>query len=359
MDISIEVNSLIGQPENERLEYKAVLPPARSIAQIISSFANTHGGYLILGVKESSTGIIINGLSEDFHATTVTHKAIDLLSPKPIVAYENIVYEGKRLYVIKVDKSETVITLEGNVYIRIGDSSVIKNPLPVQIIKNKLSNLQVLEDKLIINKTNGTEAKSNFINHYQRIVNIADKLAELLYPTTSNIPTDNQEGKILTRILYASCADNFETYLSDLLYEIYLSKPDTLKSEQQVTIKEVLECTDIQEFVVYLSKKKLSKLQRGSVKGFLSDNKQIKDLKILNETIQEEIEKILQIRHLYAHRNGIVDEKFLKFFPGTFNLNDEHNLSISDMIRHLTFLVDCVVLLDNEAINKYDLNILN
>lgn len=359
MDISIEVNSLIGQPENERLEYKAVLPPARSIAQIISSFANTHGGYLILGVKESSTGIIINGLSEDFHATTVTHKAIDLLSPKPIVEYENIIYEGKRLYVIKVDKSETVITLEGKVYIRNGDSTVIKNPLPEQIIKNKLSNLQVLEDKLIINKTNGTEAKSNFINHYQRIVNIADKLAELLYPTTSNVPTDNQEGKILTRILYSSCADNFETYLSDLLYEIYLSKPDTLKSEQQVTIKEVLECTDIQEFVVYWSKKKLGKLQRGRVKGFLSDNKQIKDLNILNETIQEEIEKILQIRHLYAHRNGIVDEKFLKFFPGTFNLNDEHNLSISDMIKHLTFLVDCVVSLDNEAINKYDLNIID
>lgn len=359
MDMNIEVNGLIGQPENERLEYKAVLPPARSIAQIISSFANTHGGYLILGVKESSTGIIINGLSEDFHATTVTHKAIDLLSPKPIVTYENIVYEGKRLYVIKVEKSEAAINLEGKVYIRNGDSSVIKNPLPEQIIKTKLSNLQALEDKLISNKTNGTEAKSNFINHYQRIVNIADKLAELLYPTTSNVPTDNQEGKILTRILYSSCADNFETYLSDLLYEIYLSKPDTLKSEQQVTIKEVLECTDIQEFVVYWSKKKLSKLQRGSVKGFLSDNKQIKDLNILNETIQEEIEKILQIRHLYAHRNGIVDEKFLKFFPGTFNLNDEHNLSISDMINHLTFLVDCVVSLDNEAINKYDLNIIN
>ncbi len=356
MDISTEIKTLIGQPENEKLEYKAVLPPARSIAQIISSFANSSGGFIVLGVKESSSGISINGLSEDFNSTTVTHKAIDLLSPKPIVTYENIIHEGKRLYVIKVEKSNDIITLEGKAYIRQGDLCTLKTPIPEKESKKKLQDLKDLEDKLIINKTNGTEAKNSFVNHYQRIVNIADKLADLLYPSSANVPTDNLEGKILTRILYSSCADNFETYLSDLLYEIYLAKPDTLKSEQQVSIKEVLECTDIQEFVVYWSKKKLSKLQRGSVKGFLAENKQIKKLNIIDKSTQEEIERILQIRHLYAHRNGIVDEKFLKFHPEVYNLNDEHKLSISDMTKHLVFLLDCVISLDNEAIKKYDLN---
>ncbi len=216
--------------------------------------------------------------------------------------------------------------------------------------------LRELDAKLELNKTNGTESKSNFINHYISIVNIADRLSELLYPSSSEVPTDNQEGKILTRILYSSCADNFETYLSDLLYEIYLAKPDTLKSTQEVTIKEVLDCADIQEFVTYWSKKKLSKLQRGSVKGFLSENKQIEQLNAIDKDTQEEIEKILQIRHLYAHRNGIVDEKFLKYHRQSFQLNDEHRLSILEMIKHLTFLVDCVVRIDDKAIEKYDLN---
>ena len=52
------------------------------------------------------------------------------------------------------------------------------------------------------------------------------------------------------RILFSSCADNFETFLSDLLYEIYLANPNTLKSNQQVTIKEIIDCPDMQEFVV-------------------------------------------------------------------------------------------------------------
>ncbi len=141
-----------------------------------------------------------------------------------------------------------------------------------------------------------------------------------------------------------------------MLYEIFLAKPETLKSTQEVTIKEVLDCADMQEFISYWSKKKLSKLQRGSVKGFLSENKQIDKLQVIDKSTQDEIERILQIRHLYAHRNGIVDEKFLKFYPEPYQLNEEHRLSITDMITHLTFLVDCVVKIDDKAIEKYDLS---
>ncbi|WP_461633268.1 AlbA family DNA-binding domain-containing protein [Labilibaculum euxinus] len=348
--------SLIGQPESEVLEYKAVLPPARSIAQIIASFANTNGGYLVLGIKETPQKIIINGLSSDFHANSVTHKAIDLLSPKPIVKYENIIHDGKRIYVISVEKSSEVISVEGKIYHREGSFTKLQNPIVSPQNDNKIQELKDLESNLELNKTNGTEAKSEFINHYISIINIADRLSELLYPSSTQTPTNSQEGKILTRILYSSCADNFETYLSDLLYEIYLAKPETLKSTQEVTIKEVLDCTDMQEFIAYWSKKKLSKLQRGSVKGFLSENKQIEKLQVIDKPKQDEIERILQIRHLYAHKNGIVDEKFLKYHPEPYQIGEEHRLSLSEMIKHLVFLVDCVMKIDDKAIAKYDLS---
>ncbi|MDZ4785324.1 MAG: ATP-binding protein, partial [bacterium] len=61
MDITNEVVEIIGQPESSKLEYKSVLPPSRNIAQLISSFANADGGYIILGVSDS---LEINGLSE-------------------------------------------------------------------------------------------------------------------------------------------------------------------------------------------------------------------------------------------------------------------------------------------------------
>jgi hypothetical protein len=78
------------------------------------------------------------------------------------------------------------------------------------------------------------------------VLRILDDLAKLLYPRGSSVPTDNPEGKMLMRILFSSCADAFEMFVSDLLYEIYLAKPQTLKSDAPVTVKEVLDCSDMQ-----------------------------------------------------------------------------------------------------------------
>ena len=49
-----------------------------------------------------------------------------------------------------------------------------------------------------------------------------------------------------------------------------------------MTVKDVLDCSDMQEFISRYAKEKLKKLQRGSVKGFISDNKQIKSLGVFD-----------------------------------------------------------------------------
>ncbi|HBK83823.1 MAG TPA: ATP-binding protein [Flavobacterium sp.] len=354
MDITDEIIKIIGQPESSTLEYKAVLPPSRNIAQLISSFANADGGYIVLGVTDN---LEINGLSADFHANTITHKALDLLSPQPRVYYQYVFYKGKRLYVIKIDKSESPVFLEDKLYKRIEDRVELQNPTETSFKPSGYARIQVINTQLESYKKYATSSKIKLIEHYQSVLKIIDDLGRILYPIDANIPTDNQEGKILSRILFSSCADNFETYLSDLLYEIFLAEPSTLKSKQQVTLEEVLNCSDLQEFVNYWAYKQIGKLQKGSVKGFIKDNNQIKELGVINESIQDEIEKILQIRHLYSHRNGIVDEKFLQYFKGQFVLNSEHQMSINDFCDKLLYLAEIINKIDSAASVKYHLAI--
>jgi hypothetical protein len=263
MDITNEIASLIGQPESATLEYKPVLPPSKTIAKIISAFANTRGGYIILGVTNK---LEVNGLSEDFHANTITHKAIDLLSRKPQIHYQYVSYQGKKLYVIKVEKSDSIVYLESSIYKREGVSTILSNPVEIKFSINGYQKIKDINQLLESYKATATNAKIRLIEHYQSILKIMDDLGTLLYPADVNIATDNQEGKILSRILYSSFVDNFETYLSDLLYEIFLANPATLKSKQQVTIEEVLNCTDLQDFIKYWAKEKLGKLQKGSVR---------------------------------------------------------------------------------------------
>jgi hypothetical protein len=354
MDISQEVSELIGGPEGLRLEYKAVLPPARTVAQLICSFANTEGGLIVLGVAEMDGKITINGLSEEFRATAITHKALDLLSPKPAVDYQYIVHAQKRLYVIKIGKSDTPITLQGSLYVRKGAHSVLKQATSQESEARRYPKIETLSSLLKQYKEKATGAKVKFLDHYQNILNICDSLPTLLYPESGQKPTTNQEGKVLMRVLFSSCADTFETYLSDLLYEIYLAQPATLKSGEQITVKEVLDCTDMQEFVDFYAKKKLAKLQRGSVKGFIADTSQISGLGVFDADRQEGIEKLLQIRHIYSHRNGVVDERFLRYYPD-LRLNEEHLMALDDFLEKFEYLAQTLDAVDRAALIKYQL----
>jgi hypothetical protein len=86
----------------------------------------------------------------------------------------------------------------------------------------------------------------------------------------------------------------------------------------------------------------------GSVKGFITDNPAIKGLKVFDEPRQMEIEKILQIRHLFTHQNGIVDDKFRKFFPAA-KINDEFQVTLDDFLQRFEYLAETVEAVDEEA----------
>lgn len=352
MDISQDTLTRIGQPESKQLEYKAVLPPAVTVAQLIGSFANTNGGAIVLGVVEDGKGVVINGLSDEFRAVQITRKAIDLLSPQPTVQYDYVAHQGKRLFIIEVKKSASEISLGGKVYVREGERTTLKQAGPVKAIRD--AGIARLSKELEADRKSCTAARAKLLDHYESVLRILDDLAKLLYPKASSVPTDKPEGKILMRILFSSCADTFETFMSDLLYEIYLAKPQTLKSEATVTVKEVLDCSDMQEFITRYAKEKLKKLQRGSVKGFIADNQAIKSLNVFDATRIEEIEKILQIRHLYAHQNGIIDEKFRKSFPLT-KVNDEYRMTLDEFLDRFDYLAQAVKAVDEAARKDFKL----
>lgn len=352
MSIAEDILDQIGQPESERLEYKAVLPPAATVAQLIGAFANANGGAIVLGVVDDGKDILINGLSDEFRAVQITRKAIDLLSPQPAVTYDYVAHEGKRLFVIEVQKSAAAVLLGGKSYVRTGHRNVLTQAVPGKAIRN--AGIDRLSTIFKTSRKSCTAARAKLLDHYESVLFILDDLGNLLYPKGSSLQTNNTEGKMLMRILFSSCADTFEIFMSDLLYEIYLAKPETLKSNAQVTVKDVLDCTDMQEFISRYAKSKLKKLQRGSVKGFIADNKQIKSLGVFDAATQEEIEKLLQIRHLYAHQNGLVDERFREYFP-VATLNDEYRMTLDEFLTRLGYLAQAIDAVDEAARNDYQL----
>ncbi|MDD2636218.1 MAG: ATP-binding protein [Bacteroidales bacterium] len=153
VDITNEIEQIIGNDESNTLEYKAVLPPSKSIAKLICSFANTEGGYIILGVSDNKE---INGLSEDFRANSITHKAVDLLSPKPNIHYQYVMHKGKKLYAIKIEKAQVPILLEGKVLIRIGATTQFEIPQEISFSQSGYERISEISNTLVDYSLNGT-----------------------------------------------------------------------------------------------------------------------------------------------------------------------------------------------------------
>jgi hypothetical protein len=281
-------------------------------------------------------------------------EAIDLLSPTPVVHYDYVVHQGTRLFVIEVPTASAEISLGGKAYIRTGNRTTPKQPAPVKPLTEP--GIEKLRKALAEDRKACTQARAKLLDHYESVLRILDDLRHLLYPKGSSVPTDNTEGEMLMRILFSSCADTFETFMSDLLYEVYLAKPETLKSDAPVTVKEVLDCADMQEFITRYAKEKLKKLQRGSVKGFIADNQAIKSLNVFDARRTEEIEKTLQIRHLYTHQNGIVDDRFRNLFPLT-KVNDEYRMTLDEFLSRFEYLAQAVEAVDEAARKVFKLSL--
>jgi hypothetical protein len=75
---------------------------------------------------------------------------------------------------------------------------------------------------------------------------------------------------------------------------------------------------------------------------------------VFDATRIEEIEKILQIRHLYTHQNGIIDEKFRQQFPAT-ELNDEYRMTLDEFLTHVEYLVQAIEAVDDAARKDFKL----
>jgi hypothetical protein len=104
----------------------------------------------------------------------------------------------------------------------------------------------------------------------------------------------------------------------------------------------------MQEFITRYAKEKLKKLQRGSVKGFHRGQPSYKVTERLRCDPLEEIEKILQIRHLYTHQNGIVDDRFRKSFPST-KVNDEYRMTLDEFLERFEYLAQAIKAVDEAA----------
>ena len=114
------IKSVLKAGESNTVEFKTRVATNNILPRIISAFANTEGGVIIIGYDEKSQSV--------FDTSQVDYeRAKNIISANNLEAVCNaytIQYEEKTLIVIQVEKSKALIIAGGGAYIRNGDRDI-------------------------------------------------------------------------------------------------------------------------------------------------------------------------------------------------------------------------------------------
>jgi len=134
MEKTNHITELISQGEHDRLDFKFAITDAAKIAKSLSAFSNTHGGTLLIGVKDNG---VIAGVRSDEEFYMVDSAAQRYCRPKVDFTYKNWTVEGKSVLEViipEIPKKPVECKDENGKfwsYIRIEDQNILANPVQI------------------------------------------------------------------------------------------------------------------------------------------------------------------------------------------------------------------------------------
>lgn len=181
---------LIEEGEGVHIEFKQRFSTFEKIAKELIAFANTSGGYLILGVDDDKSIYGIESEKADYELIKETAEKYC----EPPIKFKTYLYEieNKEIMVIEVEESQNkphriqdykkhLDINTAQVYLRINDKSVLASKEMIKILQTQNS------DKSLINYTIGKNEKIVFdyldkhekitVKELSRIANISERRA--------------------------------------------------------------------------------------------------------------------------------------------------------------------------------------
>lgn len=183
----IELNELIENGENNKVEFKRKFSSPVKIAKEMIAFANSKGGQIFFGVNDDKS--IIGVESEKGELELITTAAKFYCEPEVEFSTEIMLMKNKDIVVVNIDESKRkphrLISNETEdeikVYIRLNDKSILASKETVKILRNSNDDSPPL--KISIGEIEN--ALFDFLNQnekitvkgFKKLVNISERRA--------------------------------------------------------------------------------------------------------------------------------------------------------------------------------------
>lgn len=174
--------------------------------------------------------------------------------------------------------------------------------------------------------------------------------------TAEDLDLDTPRGElILTRYI-----DSYLTYLSEVLHEALLVRPEILSSGEQMTLKDALAHETMEQLVIFLADRKVSRLSFKGL-GELEDYfvERLGMPLVEDDRLADYLREWVALRNLLTHRRGIVDQRALTGgLPAEhYSVGERVQISRAGAFRILAAVVAGVLDLDRRIAAKFSLKL--
>lgn len=117
--------------------------------------------------------------------------------------------------------------------------------------------------------------------------------------------------QLLCEIILSRHIDNFNNYFSSVLYEIFISRPETLKSSDKIEISKVLEHESIESLVREIAETKVASLSYSSFSNVAAFFENRFNIKLPNDSDIMLLNEFVEIRNISVHNRCYINKRFL------------------------------------------------
>jgi predicted HTH transcriptional regulator len=128
-----QIRELLKQQEGPTLEFKVNTPMPEQLARLLSSFSNTQGGTVLVGVREAPNEIVGTDIDR---FNTLVRRALERLHGGADVRHHHISVNGKNVGVIEVSRSQGLVASDTGYFQRVGEQD---QPLSAQELASRVS----------------------------------------------------------------------------------------------------------------------------------------------------------------------------------------------------------------------------
>ncbi|HYX71777.1 MAG TPA: hypothetical protein VE732_03330 [Nitrososphaera sp.] len=166
-----------------------------------------------------------------------------------------------------------------------------------------------------------------------------------------------RNSQALLEMTLCRIVDNFETYLSEVIRESLHSRPEMLRSKEQIRVDYALQFGSVEELTADIIDRKVSDL------GYLGFNnldawcnEKMGINVLIDEGQRDSIVEIIETRNAIVHNRGIVGAKYLKNVNNPpFKKGDARELEVDYLFNAFSNLCSCVKSFDERVAVKFSI----